>query len=74
MNNLCAKMRNFKVTVSQADTIGTIISGAMPQSTPFGGYIVVQIDYDYDTIAPSLMFLNKTLHITTKAYMCSEAN
>jgi hypothetical protein len=74
MNNLGAKMRNFTITVSQADTSGNIISGATPQSTPFGGYIVVQIDFDYDTIAPSLMFLNKTLHVTTKAYMCSEAN
>jgi Flp pilus assembly protein TadG len=74
MNNLGAKMRNFTVTVSQADTSGKIITGAAPQNTPFGGYIVVQIDYDYDTIAPSIMFLNKTVHVTTKAYMCSEAN
>jgi hypothetical protein len=74
MNNMGARMKNFTVTVSQADSSGSIISGATPQSTPFGGYIVVQIDYDYDTIAPSLMFLNKTLHVTTKAYMCSEAN
>jgi hypothetical protein len=74
MNNLGTKMRNFTVTVSQADTSGNIISGATPQSTPFGGYIVVQIDYDYDSIAPTLLFMNKTLHVTTKAYMCSEAN
>ena len=74
MNNMGAKMRNFTVTVSQADSNGNIITGATPQSTPFGGFIVVQIDYDYDTIAPSLMFLGKTLHVTTKAYMCSEGN
>jgi Flp pilus assembly protein TadG len=74
MNNMGSKMRNFTVTVSQADGSGNIITGAASQSTPFGGYIVVQINYDYDTIAPSLMFLNKTLHVTTKAYMCSEAN
>jgi hypothetical protein len=74
MNNMGSKMRNFTVTVSQADSNCQVITGAAPQNTPFGGYIVVQIDYDYDTIAPSLMFLNKTLHVTTKAYMCSEGN
>jgi hypothetical protein len=74
MNNMGSKMRNFKVTVSQADSNGNIIAGGSAQNTPFGGFIVVQIDYDYDTIAPTLMFLGNTLHVTTKAYMCSEAN
>ena len=74
MNNMGAKMRNFTVTVSQADSNGNIIANSAAQFTPFGGFIVVQIDYDYDTIAPTFMFLGKTLHVTTKAYMCSEAN
>jgi hypothetical protein len=40
----------------------------------FGQYIAVQIDCDYNPIVPSLLWLNQTIHIQTKAFMNSEAN
>jgi Flp pilus assembly protein TadG len=72
MNNMGKNMSNFTIQVYGLDSSGNTI--AAPQNTPFGSNIVVQIDYDYPTMAPTLMFLNKTIHVTTKAYMCSEAN
>jgi Flp pilus assembly protein TadG len=42
--------------------------------TPFGTYIVVQVDLDYDPILPVFLMMPKTLHITSKSSMYSEAN
>jgi Flp pilus assembly protein TadG len=72
MNNMGKNMQNFTIQVYGLDGSGNTISPV--QNTPFGSNIVVQIDYDYATMSPSLMFLNKTVHVTTRAYMCSEAN
>ena len=35
---------------------------------------VVQVDYDYNPILPSLLFLNNTIHFTTRTAMCNEGN
>jgi Flp pilus assembly protein TadG len=72
MNNMGKNMQNFTIQVYEADSAGNNID--VPQNASFGQYIVVQIDYDYVTIAPTLMFLGKTVHVTTKSFMCSEAN
>jgi Flp pilus assembly protein TadG len=45
-----------------------------PGNAAFGQYIAVVIDCDYNPIVPSLLFLNQTIHIRTKAFMYSEAN
>jgi Flp pilus assembly protein TadG len=45
-----------------------------PQNAAFGQYIGVQIDCDYNPIVPSLLMMNQTIHIQTKALMYSEAN
>jgi Flp pilus assembly protein TadG len=45
-----------------------------PGNAAFGQYIAVQIDCDYNPIVPTLLMLNNTIHIRTKAFMCSEAN
>jgi Flp pilus assembly protein TadG len=45
-----------------------------PANATFGQYIAVQIDCDYNPIAPTLLMANQTVHITTKALMYSEAN
>jgi Flp pilus assembly protein TadG len=72
MNNLGTAMQNFTITVFDCDSSGTNLGG--PGNAQFGQQICVQIDYDYVTMAPSLMFLTNTVHVTTKSYMCSEAN
>jgi Flp pilus assembly protein TadG len=72
MTNLGNNMKNFQVQVYESDTSGNNLGA--PQNAVFGTSIAVQIDFDYSTMAPSFMFLNKTLHVTTKAFMCSEAN
>lgn len=51
------------------------LQGVSPASdAQFGHYIVVQVDCDYDPILPSFLFMNQTIHITTKSLMYSEAN
>jgi Flp pilus assembly protein TadG len=72
MNNMGNNMKNFAILVYQADSSGSNVGS--PQSTGFGNNICVQVDYDYSTLTPSFMFLNKTIHVTLKTYMCSEAN
>jgi Flp pilus assembly protein TadG len=46
----------------------------VPGNAAFGQYIAVQIDCDYNPIVPTLLMMNQTVHIRTKAFMCSEAN
>jgi Flp pilus assembly protein TadG len=45
-----------------------------PMNAAFGQYIAVQIDCDYNPIVPSLLLMNQTIHIQTRALMYSEAN
>jgi Flp pilus assembly protein TadG len=45
-----------------------------PTDALFGQYIAVVIDCDYNPIVPSLLMLNQTIHIRSKAFMYSEAN
>jgi hypothetical protein len=66
------RITNYTRLVYQADASGNNIGSA--SSSPFGAYIVVQIDYDYNPILPSMLFLNKTFHVTTRTCMCNEAN
>jgi len=65
-------MKNYTCQVYLADNTGTSIGAAT--SAGFGQYVAVQVDCDYDTILPSLLRMNKTFHISTKAMMYSEAN
>jgi Flp pilus assembly protein TadG len=45
-----------------------------PGDAGFGQYIAVQIDCDYNPIVPTLLMMNQTIHLRTKAFMYSEAN
>ena len=63
---------NWNVQVYYADSNGNNLGA--PQNAPFGSYIAVQIDCDYNPIVPSLLWMNQTVHIRTKSFMCSEAN
>jgi Flp pilus assembly protein TadG len=58
-------------TWASANNIGNIDPAT---NAAFGQYIAVQIDCDYNPIAPVLLWMNNTVHIQTKAFMCSEAN
>jgi len=69
MNN---GLNNYAVTVYQADSNGNNIGAA--SSAQFGQYICVQIDGDYNPIAPVLLLLGNNLHFTQKTMMYSEAN
>ncbi len=72
MSGLQNALLNWKVQVYYADSSGNNLGA--PQNAPFGGYIAVQIDCDYNPIVPVLLWMNNTVHIQTKAFMCSEAN
>ena len=72
MSGLNNALLNWNVQVYYADSNGNNLGA--PQNAPFGSYIAVQIDCDYNPIAPALLWMNRTVHIQTKAYMCSEAN
>ncbi len=62
-------------TAFNSFTTNNNILGVMPASdAPFGSYIVVQIDLDYDPILPVLLLMPSTMHITAKSAMYSEAN
>lgn len=72
MAGLNNALLNYNVQVYYADSNGNNIG--QPQNAPFGAYIAVQIDCDYNPIVPSLLWMNQKIHIRTKAFMCSEAN
>jgi Flp pilus assembly protein TadG len=67
-------VKNYTRVLYQADASGNSLGTNSAETAPFGAYIVVQIDYDYNPILPSLLFLNKTIHITARTCMCNEAN
>jgi hypothetical protein len=68
------RLKNYTRLLYQADASGTNLGVNSAENAPFGAYIVVQIDYDYNPILPSLLFLGKTFHVTTRTAMCNEAN
>ncbi len=72
MGGLQNAVLNWKVQVYYSDSNGTNLGA--PQNAPFGSFIAVQVDCDYNPITPSLLWMNQTVHIRSKAYMCSEAN
>jgi Flp pilus assembly protein TadG len=72
MAGVNTRLKNYTRSVYQADASGNNIGTV--SAAPFGAYIVVQVDYDYNPILPSLLFLNKTLHFTTRTAMCCEGN
>ena len=65
-------MPNYKCLVYQADTSGNNVGAAT--DTQFGVYIAVDISLTYTPISPSFLFMNKTLTISSKCCMGSEAN
>jgi len=68
------RLKNYTRVLYQADASGNSLGTNSAEPAPFGAYIVVQIDYDYNPILPSLLFLNKSFHVTTRTCMCNEAN
>jgi TadE-like protein len=72
MNNMGSKMGNFTVQVFEADSNCNNVG--LPQNTPFGSNICVEITYNYSPILPSFLRMNATIPITIKEVMCSEAN
>lgn len=62
----------YNCQVYLANSSGANIGSA--SDAGFGEYIGVQIDYDYSPIMPSFLLMNKTIRITVKDQMYSEAN
>jgi Flp pilus assembly protein TadG len=79
MNNMDKQLQNFTIQLYAADASGNPIPAspgpyASMSTSQFGQYIGVQIDCDYNPITPTLLRANKTVHISVKILMCSEAN
>jgi Flp pilus assembly protein TadG len=72
MSGVEATVKSYNCQVYQADSTGQNIGPAA--NAGFGSYVAVQIDCDYEPVLPSLLFMNKSIHISTKALMYSEAN
>jgi len=68
------RLNNYTRVLYAADASGNSLGTNSAETAPFAAYIVVQIDYDYNPILPSLLFLNKTFHVTTRTCMCNEGN
>jgi Flp pilus assembly protein TadG len=72
MSGVDQTVKKYDCQVYLADETGKNIGPAA--NAGFGSYIAVQIDCDYEPVLPSLLFLDQTIHISTKALMYSEAN
>ena len=77
--NVALNNQTSTVTDSSGQFAGWAAKNSIANVDPagnaaFGQYIAVQIDCDYNPIVPSLLWLNNTIHLQTKAFMCSEAN
>jgi Flp pilus assembly protein TadG len=70
--NSTSSMKNFTFQVYQADSSGNNVGAAA--STPLGQRMAVQLDCDFTPILPTFLFMGANLHVTTKAFMTSEAN
>jgi TadE-like protein len=64
--------KGYNCQIYMADQNGNNIGAA--GNAQFGQYVAVQIDYDYSPILPSFLFMGKTIRISSKALMYSEAN
>jgi Flp pilus assembly protein TadG len=71
MAGVDATVKKYDCQVYEADSTGKNIGPAA--NAGFGSYVAVQIDCDYEPVLPSLLFLNQSIHISTKALMYSEA-
>jgi len=67
-----ANLKNYSCQVYMADNNGQNIGAA--GNAAFGQYVAVQVDADYQPMLPSLLFMGKTLKLSSKALMYSEAN
>ena len=79
MNNMDKQVQNFTILLYAADASGNPIPAtpgpnASMSTAQFGQYVGVQIDCDYNPITPNLLRTSKTIHISVKILMCSEAN
>lgn len=72
MANMDKKLKNYSAKIYKADASGNNIGTA--DSAEFGQYVAVEITCDYDPILPSFLFMNKTIKLSAKAVMYSEAN
>lgn len=72
MVGLDTAMKNYACQVYLADSSGKNIGNA--GDAQFGQYIAVQVDLDYSPVVPSTLFMGKTIKISSKSMMYSEAN
>ena len=71
MGGLDTRMKNYNCDVYLADSSGAKIGAA--GSAQFGQYVCTDVQVDYVSITPGLLFL-KTFTIRSKSSMGSEAN
>lgn len=64
--------QDANVSVYAADSTGTNIGS--PLNAPFGTFIGVRIQGDYQTMFPEMLFLSSTLKMDFQILMNSEAN
>lgn len=72
MVNLDAQTSHYDCGVYMADANGNDIGQA--EDAKFGQLIAVEVQYDYTPILPSFLFMSKTLRLSSKCLMISEAN
>jgi Flp pilus assembly protein TadG len=65
-------VQNYEVKVYKADNSGK--SAGAANEAGFGVNIGVEISCDFDTILPSFLLMDNTIHIRAKVLMNSEAN
>lgn len=62
----------YQFQIYRADSTGENVGSAT--AVPFGQLIAVQLDCDFQPLLPSLLLMDKSVHLTSKALMYSEAN
>lgn len=72
MSGLDGNTTYYQCQVYMADDDGNNIGNA--GDAQFGQYVAVQVDYDFTPVLPSLLFLDSTMRVSSKALMYSEAN
>lgn len=72
LSGLDKKTTYYNCQIYMADENGANIGAA--GDAQFGQYIAVQIDYDFEPVLPSILFLDSKMRITSRALMYSEAN
>jgi Flp pilus assembly protein TadG len=75
MNNQDKQLQNFTITLGAADSNGNYYTPNQSMSTaPFGKYLAVTVSGNYTPITPAFLRMGKTIPITVKILMTSEAN